>query len=159
MSFADPTHYHAALSGAVAAHAAADGDGAPCSPTPELPLATHRRVMVPRSSPDGCQRMWQSMRVLGTFTNSQLATVTEAAESSIRRYVGRLARAGFLRKVGRHCVGNHVRENVWRLVRNTGPQAPRASPYGVTDLNTSKTYNCDGSEVQVVRSSAAGRKR
>lgn len=158
MSLADPTHY-AALLGAASADAAAPGDGAFNSPSPELPLATHRRVMVPRSAPDGCQRVWQSMRVLGTFTNSQLATVTEAAESSIRRYVGRLARAGFVRKVGRHCVGNHVRENVWRLVRNTGPQAPRASPYGVTDLNTGKAYDSAGCEVKVLRARGAGRPR
>jgi len=121
----------------------------PVNPAPGRHI---RRVLADRPAGDNRQKMWASMRVLASWTNSHIATVTEAPEASIRRYVVRLAAAGYLREVGKQNAGKK-REKVWRLVRNTGPKAPRASIHGVTDLNNGKTYDVSGAEVKVVRRS------
>lgn len=120
--------------------------------TAPQPAQGRHRVMTDRQATDGRQRMWASMRVLGSFTAKTLVTVTEEPIRSVRRYMQRLATAGYLRQTGTQISGKH-KEGIWRLVRNTGPKAPRAGEHGVSDLNTGQTFDREGTEVHLVRMS------
>lgn len=88
-----------------------------------------------------CIRLWYSIRVLRTFTVSDLLAV---AEISNRRtacaYLNTLRRAGFL--AVRHGSAGSLEESTWRLVRNTGPQCPAILRRGaaIWDFNTCTEY-------------------
>ena len=97
------------------------------------------------------------MRVLRTFRVSDLETVTELKRNTIQSYLQLLAIPGYIRQINQ--AGGHL-EKVWQLVRNTGPEAPRASrQIGITDANTGKAYDLTGAEVLLVHHSlgATGR--
>lgn len=110
-----------------------------------------RRNWADHAAGDARQVIWASMRVLLTFTVSQLETVTEFSADRIREYLRQLARAGYVRALAK---SSGVREAVWRLVKNTGPKAPRASlRNGLTDLNTGQTFDKEGNPVSTPRRS------
>lgn len=65
-------------------------------------------------------KLWQAMRILRTFTCIELAAVCEMTDKidSIRTYVAQLHKVGYttMRRSGT--------TRYYRLIRNTGPQAP-----------------------------------
>lgn len=80
----------------------------------------------PRQTPAG--NMWTAMRGLGSFTPVDLAAHASTEEVQVtldaaRAYARALARGGYLRIVRKAIPGK--REAIYRLVRNTGPLAPR----------------------------------
>ncbi len=65
-------------------------------------------------------KIWAAMRMLQTFTYAELELRTGAAYTSLQPYLTALRRAGYLavlRKIGR--------DKVYRLVNDTGFQAPQ----------------------------------
>ncbi len=94
-----------------------------------------------KRQPRARDRAWQSMRMLRTFTLPDLMATAEIGYDNIKKYIGGLECAGYLRRVrdknnGRK--GGHV---AWMLVRNTGPRAPRLQSDGNTyDPNKHKIY-------------------
>lgn len=83
------------------------------------------RTLALRRQPKARDRVWQSMRMLRRFTLPDLIVSAEAGAQNVRYYVGELHAAGYLAiavPFRRGMVGGH---QVWRLLRNTGPHAPR----------------------------------
>jgi hypothetical protein len=86
-------------------------------------------------------RAWRAMRVLRTFTLQQVAMTASISMDNVRVYVHRLQREGFARKIQNNvsgCVGHFA---IWRLLKDTGPDAPIARKAGgLYDPNTQTTY-------------------
>jgi hypothetical protein len=95
------------------------------------------------------QRAWNSMRYLGRFELGQLVATSGLDYENSQEYVRRLTGAGFLR-LERPAWGN--RPAVWRLVRNSGPAAPRAKErqgrWYVLDPNDQRIYGDNGEPVE-----------
>ena len=84
----------------------------------------YRGAMLARKPCDRA-RIWTSMRVMRRFTLPELIVTAQAGESNARCYIGELHAAGYIAiavPFRRGAIGGH---QVWRLVRNTGPHAPR----------------------------------
>jgi hypothetical protein len=106
-----------------------------------------RRVLAPRKPNDDCQKLWRSMRVLRRFTTVDLVITSEAGMDLTRLYVKALVRAGYIVERSRRVEGKS-RIRVLELVKNTGPQAPRAGKLGLLDLNTGAVMDAAGNVVQ-----------
>jgi hypothetical protein len=79
-----------------------------------------------KPTPEG--NMWQAMRGLVTFTPRDVASHASTPEQPVthedaQAYCRALFRAGYFKVVRKAVSG--VREATYRLIRNTGPQAPR----------------------------------
>lgn len=71
------------------------------------------------------EKAWKLMRVMRTFTLSDLATLGETDYANIKHYVQCLIVAGYVRVEGkRQQEGRKGRDNVLRLIKNTGPKPP-----------------------------------
>src|SRR5574340_947167 len=98
------------------------------------------------ASPDTLQAdMWAWMRRKRTpWTCLDLAAATGASERQARRYVRRLASAGYLDESGSTGgEAGRISGRLWRLARDTGPLAPTliggAAGDEVGDLNSDMT--------------------
>jgi len=96
---------------------------------------TGMRRRAPHPQSIGRQRMWNSMRILRTFTTGDLAAVAECELNNVHRYTKALADAQYLVCVQPKQHGKAAGYIVWRLARNTGPIAPRMSKDGLYDAN------------------------
>lgn len=72
------------------------------------------------------------MRILRTFTVPDLTATADASETNTVKYVRGLYRAGYLRCVRQKDSGRRGGHPVYRLVRDTGPLAPRLQRDGTT---------------------------
>jgi hypothetical protein len=83
--------------------------------------------------------MWTAMRALATFSPVDLAAQASTEEIEVtlvraREYCRTLLRHGYLKVIRKAVPG--VREPIYRLIRNTGPAAPREKRVTVLeDLN------------------------
>lgn len=77
-------------------------------------------------APDGLgiRRAWQAMRIVGTFNTFEIAATAEISYDQAKRYVQRLARAGYLRLVRKAVLGQAGSYHTYQLIRDTGPDAP-----------------------------------
>lgn len=87
-------------------------------------------------------RAWNTMRQLVRFTRGDLQAAAECTEALVRRYVKALIAAGYVvqdtpRVYGR-APGGYAN---LRLVRNTGPLAPRMTATGLVDFNLLDPYS------------------
>ncbi len=82
-------------------------------------------------------RAWCVMRVFkGPFTVGDVARLSEASVANSRKYIGTLLRAGYIRVVGsRSRSPKQGRENLYRLIKNTGPKAPNQLKGSLHDPN------------------------
>lgn len=102
-------------------------------PAPEAPAR-------PGESPE--RNKWQAIRQMRTFTPTDIAACAATARTAVspeeaRRYAQALLRVGYLKAVRTAIPGR--REAVYRLIRNTGPEAPRLRRVaGVFDPNTGR---------------------
>jgi len=100
--------------------------------------------------------MWTWMRQRRKpWTCVDLADAVQASERQTRRYVARLAAAGYLRSEGEHGGdGGQIPARLWRLARDTGPIAPvlvgGATGTEVADLNSNMT----GAQLHAIRRAA-----
>lgn len=79
--------------------------------------------------------MWQSMRVLRRFTAADLQATAEVSRASATRYLKALHDAHYITPLsGQH--HGRAQFTQYRLVRNSGPLAPRVSRDGKAhDMN------------------------
>ena len=85
------------------------------------------------------------MRVLGIFTISDIQATAEVTRQNASKFLVALERAGFVARVRDNVNGRAGSRIVYRLVRNTGPDAPAAQETGdVFDVNTGTLYGPDG---------------
>lgn len=98
------------------------------------------------------ERCWRSMRMHRRFTVQEIVSDagTEAdkgPEDNLRRYLGLLASAGYVKELPRRTEGSAPTSNGfkrWMLARDTGPKAPVAlsKVKGMRDLNTGEVVLC-----------------
>lgn len=87
-------------------------------------------------------RLWYAMRVLRSFTVSDLLAVVEIENRrTTSSFLNTLARAGFL--VARRGNRGRREETSFRLARNSGPQCPAVLRKGaaVWDFNTNTEHH------------------
>lgn len=71
------------------------------------------------------EKAWKVMRAMLSFTIADVVITAEVPYENIRHYVDCLLHAGYLRKEGRKPVaGRPGLDNIYRLVKNTGPKPP-----------------------------------
>lgn len=82
------------------------------------------------------------MRVLRTFTLPQLCMTADVRRDNANHYVLSLARAGFVQKIHPNQNGKAGSFALWRLIHDTGPEAPIPCAHrtGLYDPNTKKTH-------------------
>lgn len=90
-------------------------------------MSDRRRKRVPMDPREGRSRMWQSMRVMRRFTVADLQTTAEVSRASATHYVRALRDAGYAQAVIDARVGSANQFVTYRLVKNTGPHAPRVA--------------------------------
>lgn len=94
------------------------------------------------------EKVWTSMRVMRQFSIRDLVATAEASESTVRKYVRHLLQAGYIRVTHRTNF-RLLNDTTYRLVRNTGPAAPRvrkrpvAGEPVVWDPNTRELHTRD----------------
>jgi len=96
-----------------------------------------------RQAPTTRQRIWQAMRILRVFSYADLQATAEAGRDNVRKFCQALHRAGYLRLERPKRNGKKGGYQVFRLVRDTGPNAPIPRDVGVYDLNQEKVYGLD----------------
>lgn len=71
------------------------------------------------------EKAWKVMRAMLSFTIADVVITADVPYENIRHYVDCLLRAGYLKKEGRkHVPGRPGLDNIYRLVKNTGPKPP-----------------------------------
>lgn len=113
-------------------------------------VQAERKVRAGRNPTEAAQMLWNSMRVMRRFTASELEVVTECNANTAYSYCYHLAALGWLKVAGVQ-VSGMARRNVYTLVLNTGPQAPRYNARCRTgfDPNTGLTHWPDGRRERV----------
>jgi len=91
--------------------------------------------------PRARDRAWQSMRILRCFTIADLIATAEIGRANVQIYMLWLERSGYLRRTAERRSGQRGGFVVYRLVRDTGPYAPRADRGRVHDINTEVTHD------------------
>jgi hypothetical protein len=78
-----------------------------------------------RMAPDSARaRVWKAMRIMRTFTRSDLMAVAEATRDNLDRYIPALERAEYLIRARDKLNGVPAGHIIYRLVRDTGPSHP-----------------------------------
>lgn len=71
------------------------------------------------------RNIWRSIRILRRFTLPQLSrTVPGAAYGTVRKFVSDMTRHGYIAKLVGNTGGNNGECQVYRLVKNIGPDYP-----------------------------------
>lgn len=84
------------------------------------------------------QRIWNAMRVLIRFTSADLQATAEAGKDNVRKYLQALHAQDYLRLDAPKIAGVPGGHALWRLIKNTGPIAPRISADGLYDANVAE---------------------
>lgn len=99
------------------------------------------RTRVFHRQPRARDRIWQAMRILRSFTVADLVATAEAGRENARRYVVGLRNAGYVVMARPKRNGHRGGHALYRLVRDTGPHAPRLQSDGRTyDPNEHQVY-------------------
>jgi len=100
----------------------------------------HTRVW--NRQPRARDRAWASMRILRQFGLPELIATAEIGPANARKYVTGLRRAGYLIEAQPKANGRKGGHAGYRLVRDTGPKAPRLQSDGKTyDPNQHRVYD------------------
>jgi len=92
-----------------------------------------RKHMAPH--PDlSTSRMWKAMRLLRQFTRGEIEATAEVNPLHVGTYVHKLIGSGYVEVVQPEDRGRHI-PAVLRLIKNTGPVAPRFGIHGCYDAN------------------------
>ncbi|MBF0459582.1 MAG: hypothetical protein HQK99_16960 [Nitrospirae bacterium] len=94
-------------------------------------------------------RAWRIMRIGKMFTMCELATLAEAGSSNIKHWLYCLEQAGYIKKVGTRKRDTGIgKQNVYRLVKNTGLEAPVQKGMNfLYDPNTKEYWAKDNSKL------------
>lgn len=93
------------------------------------------RLTKPPAKQNARSRAWQAMRILLEFSVPELAATADADASNVYRMVRQLVSVGYAECIHTSSgeTGDHAR---YRLLRDTGPHAPRLRTDGaIYDLN------------------------
>ncbi len=102
---------------------------------------TGARTRAWHRQPRARDRAWTAMRVLRRFSLPDLAATAEIGLDNARKYCIGLCRAGYLRIVQPKANGRKGGHQVYQLVRDTGPHAPRLQSDGNTyDPNEHRVF-------------------
>ncbi|MDO8431768.1 MAG: hypothetical protein Q7S58_05090 [Candidatus Binatus sp.] len=96
-----------------------------------------REIALPSAKPNARDLIWRAMRILRSFTISDLAATSDASIANVWKYLGALVAAGYARK-RREADSNRgfAGQAVFTLARDTGPLAPkRAADGSIYDPN------------------------
>ncbi len=100
------------------------------------------RSRIYKRQPVARDRIWTSMRVLRQFSLPDLAATADAEKDNVRKYITGLRKSGYLIITKAKREGSKHGHEVYRLVRNTGPKAPRLQSDGKTyDPNEHIVYD------------------
>lgn len=92
--------------------------------------------------PRARDRAWQSMRILRLFTVPDLMATAEMGKANARKYINGLRSSGYLVVARPKQEGKKNGHEAYRLVRDTGPRAPRLQSDGRTyDPNQHQVYD------------------
>lgn len=95
----------------------------------------------------GVEQMWRTMRIMHQFSPRELALQAstddvQIAPPTAKKYCTHLLQAGYLRCVQK---ATHERQAIYRLIRNSGPQAPQIQrALRIWDPNTETTWDLGG---------------
>lgn len=98
------------------------------------------RKQAPQRGLQARQRIWKSMRMLRQFTVADLEATAEAERSHIGHYLRALTAAQYVQCEQPVQSGKRGGHATYRLLRSTGPVAPRLSSDGVYDANLIDPY-------------------
>lgn len=92
--------------------------------------ATALKAATPKPTPR--EKTWAAIRELRTFTVPDIEHRTRVAEKVIRRYVRCLHAGGYIEIQKEQEQGRHGKfaATTWRLIKDTGIEAPRLRPNG-----------------------------
>ena len=93
-------------------------------------IGDHTRLL--NRKPVARDRAWQSMRMLRQFSIPDLVATAEIGAENAAKYVRGLERAGYLRVGQPQRAGVKAGHAIYRLVRDSGPRAPRMQSNGQT---------------------------
>ena len=93
------------------------------------------------------ERCWKLMRLMGSYTLTEIATLAEAPYENISHYHQCLVAAGYARQIGtKRQEGRPGTDKLFRLVKNTGPKPPVQKDLRfIFDQNTGE-YWCEDPE-------------
>ncbi|MDW7643412.1 MAG: hypothetical protein SCI25_00045 [Desulfuromonadales bacterium] len=75
------------------------------------------------------RKVWQSMRIMRRFSIPDLCrTVPGAAYGNVRKFVSGLEKHGVIAKHGRYIGGRAGEYQIYRLVKDDGPEYPTVCP-------------------------------
>ena len=91
---------------------------------------------------NGQQMLWNSIKILRTFTIDALTYPVDVAPTSAQQYIKSLRESGYLklRLIGKRQKGILNGFNVYVLIRDTGRLAPKMMKNGCWDQNTQQLY-------------------
>jgi hypothetical protein len=98
------------------------------------------RKQAPQRGMQVRQRLWRSMRMLRQFSVPDLEATAEAERSHIGVFIRALVAAGYVQVEQPRQNGKRGGHAVYRLIRNTGPVAPRLATDGLYDANLIDPY-------------------
>lgn len=86
------------------------------------------------------QRVWQSMRILRTFTYSDLVATAEVSKGIAKSFCNLLMQFGYVHQIRANPTNLPVQQRagqyaVYRLVKDTGPIAPKRQDIFLFDAN------------------------
>lgn len=88
-----------------------------------------------------CNRAWTSMRILCTFSVSQIKICSGISDSVAREFVYQMHQVNFIRLIEIYSARVFGSENIYQLIRNTGPIAPLPCANGIVyDINARSIY-------------------
>lgn len=79
---------------------------------------------IPGQRADGMSRLWRVLRMVDAFEVSQVAGLAELREQTVRTYLSRLIKAGYVVVLRPRESGTKDGGGLYRLERDTGPLAP-----------------------------------
>lgn len=104
------------------------------------------------------ERIWRVLRVIrGTFTVRDVERLSESGYHNARRYIWMLTTEGYIRNVGANDAHRKPgREALYKLIRNTGPLAPKLKDGAFYDPNIRKEKRKKTVESEPLRTEMPG---
>ena len=101
------------------------------------------------------EKAWKVMRGMRSFTAADIASVAEVPDENIKHWMRCLVHAGYLRVTGKkRQEGRPGTENVYLLLKNTGPKPPVQKELRFLFDQNTNTYWCEADPDNALRGEA-----
>ncbi|MBW4550795.1 MAG: hypothetical protein KME35_06760 [Aphanocapsa sp. GSE-SYN-MK-11-07L] len=108
------------------------------------PVPGTENVMSPRNTLvffNSCQKLWQTMRILQSFSIGQLQACSDVSSKIVRTVVAQLYQLGYIQTLSLKHKYFNGNEDTYQLVRDTGAKAPLLCADGISyDPNIRTIY-------------------